>query len=108
VQPEQAAKELTRGSNRPDNGEDQRWAGQRTEAPGHTRRGMGRSPYRGHTTPHGRSVTEARLTGHLAAEDRPWQKAEEPLRARKPGHAGRAKGLWFGMRHNETDERGVA
>jgi hypothetical protein len=45
---------------------------------------------------------------HLSAEDRPWQKSEEPIRARKPGNAGRAKGLWFGLRHNETDERGLA
>ena len=79
VKPEQASKELTRGSSRPENGEDQWCSCQRTEAHGQTRRGIGRSTYRGHTTQHGRSVTETRLTSHLSAEDRPWQKSEEPI-----------------------------
>ena len=108
VKPEQASKDLMRGSSRPDNGEDQRCLGQRTEAHGQTRRGIGRSTYRGHTTQHGRSVTEARNTGHRSAEDRRWQKSEEPIRATKPGNAGRAKGLWFGVCHNEFNERGLA
>ena len=108
VKPEQASKDLMRGSSRPDNGEDQRCPCQRTEAHGQTRRGIGRSTYRGHTTQHGRSVAEARNTGHLSAEGGPWQKSEEPIRATKPGNAGRAKGLWFGVCHNEFDERGLA
>jgi hypothetical protein len=108
VKPEQASKDLMRGSSRPDNGEDQRCPCQRTEAHGQTRRGIGRSTYRGHTTQHGRSVTEARNTGPLSAEGGLWQKSEEPIRAKKPGNAGRAKGLWFGVCHNEFDERGLA
>jgi len=108
VKPEQASKDLMRGSSRPDNGEDQWYPGERTEAPGCARRGMGRSTYRRHTTQRGRSVTGDRLTVHLSAEDRPWQKSEEPIRAMKLGNAGRAKGLWFGMRRNETNERGLA
>ena len=108
VKPEQASKGVMRGSSRPDNGEDQWCSCQRTEAHGHTRRGIGRSTYRRHTTQHGRSVTEDRIAGHLSAEDRPWQKSEEPIRAKKPGNAGRAKGLWFGVCHNEFNERGLA
>ena len=108
VKPEQASKGMMRGSSRPDNGEDQWCVCQRTEAQGHARRGMGRSTYRRHTTQRGSSVTEDQSMGHLSAEDRPWQKSEEPIRARKPGNAGGAKGLWFGLRHNETDERGLA
>jgi len=108
VKPEQASKDLMRGSSRPDNGEDQWGSCQRTEAHGQTRRGIRRSTYRRHTMQRGRSVTEARIAGHLSAEDRPWQKSEEPIRARKPGNAGGAKGLWFGLRHYETDERGLA
>jgi len=108
VKPEQASKELMRESSRPDNGEDQWGPGGRTEALGRTRRGIGRSTYRGHTTQHGRSATEDRNTGHLSVEDGPWQKSEEPIRAMKPGNAGRAKGLWFGVGRNEVYERGLA
>ena len=108
VKPEQASKDLMRGSSRPDNGEDQRCLCQRTEAHGQTRRGIGRRTYRGHATQHGRSVTEARVAGLPSAEGGPWQKSEEPIRATKPGNAGRAKGLWFGVCHNEFDERGLA
>jgi len=107
VKPEQASKELTRESSRPDNGEDQRCSCQRTEAHGHTRRGSGRSTYRRHTTQRGRSVT-GYLMGHLSAEGRPWQKSEEPIVVTKPGNAGGAKGLWFGVCHNELNERGLA
>ena len=107
VKPEQASKDLMRGSSRPDNGEDQWCPCWRTEAQGHTRRGIGRSTYRGHTTQHGRSATGYRPI-HLSAEGRPWQKSEEPIVVRKPGNAGGAKGLWFGVGHNEFDERGLA
>src|SRR5262249_13104052 len=41
VKPEQASKAVTRGSSRPDNGEDQWCSCQRTEAHGHARRGIG-------------------------------------------------------------------
>ena len=92
VKPEQASKDLMRGSSRPDNGEDQWCSCQRTEAHGHARRGIGRSTYRRHTAQRGRSVT-GYLTVHLSVEGRPWQKSEEPIRARKPGNAGRAKGV---------------
>jgi hypothetical protein len=108
VKPEQASKELTRESSRPDNGEDQWCSCQRTEAQGHARRGIRRSTYRGHTAQHGRSAPEDQNTGHLSVEDRPGQKSEEPIRAQKPGNAGRAKGLWFGVCRNEFDERGLA
>ncbi len=108
VKPEQASKELTRESSRPNNGEDQWGPSGRTEALGHARRGIRRSTYRGHTAQHGRSAPEDRNTGHLSAEGRPWQKSEEPIRARKLGNAGRAKGLWFGVYRNEFDERGLA
>jgi hypothetical protein len=57
---------------------------------------------------HGRSVTGDWITGHLSVEGRPWQKSEEPIRAMKPGNAGRAKGFWFGVCHNEFNERGLA
>src|SRR5262245_14332000 len=97
-----------RGSSRPDNGEEQWWASERTEALGRARRGMGRSTYRGHTTQHGRSGTEVGKTGHLSGEGRPWQKSEEVRVARKLGNASGAKHLWFGMRHNELNERGLA
>ena len=79
VKPEQASEELTRGSSRPDNGEDQRGSCQRTAAQGRPRRGIGRSTYRGHTMQHGRSVTGDWITGHLSVEGRPWQKSEEPI-----------------------------
>jgi hypothetical protein len=108
VKPEQASKDLMRESSRPDNGEDQRGSWQRTEAHGHARRGMGRSTYRGHTTQHGRSVTGDWITGHLSAEGRPWQKSEEIIVVKKPGNAGGAKDLWFGVCHNEFNERRLA
>jgi hypothetical protein len=39
---------------------------------------------------------------------RPKQKSEEPIVVSKPGNAGGAKGLWFSVRLNEADERGLA
>jgi hypothetical protein len=108
VKPEQASKDLMRGSSRPDNGEDQRWPSERTEALGRARRGMGRGTYRSHTTQHGRSGTGDRLTVHLSVEGRPWQKSEEVIVAWKLGNASGAKHLWFGVCHNELKERGLA
>jgi hypothetical protein len=107
VKPEQASKGLMRESSRPDNGEDQWYPSGRTEALGYARRGIGRSTYRGHATQHGRSATGYRAI-HLSVEGRPWQKSEEVIVARKLGNASGAKHLWFGMRHNELNERGLA
>ena len=108
VKPEQAPKDLMRESSRPDNGEDQRCLCQRTEAHGHTRRGIGRSTYTGYTTQRERSAVVHGRT----VQQHEWcwlgQKSEEPIRATKPGNAGRANGLWFGVCHNEFDERGLA
>jgi len=56
AKPEQASKAVTRGSSRPDNGEDQWRRCGRTAAHGRTRRGIGRSTYTGPTTQRGRSV----------------------------------------------------
>jgi hypothetical protein len=108
VKPEQASKALMRGASRPDNGEDQWCPCQRTEAQGDARRGMGRSTYRRHTTQRGRAAAVPGCVRQLSTWDRRRQKSEEPLRARKPGNAGRAKGLGFGMRRNEPNERGLA
>src|SRR5262249_23150075 len=108
VKPEQASKAVPRGSSRPDTGEDQWCECQRTEAHGHARRGIGHSTYRRHTTQRGRSALAFSAREHRHRWWRRGQKSEEPIRARKPGNAGRAKGLWFGMRHNETNERGLA
>jgi hypothetical protein len=108
VKPEQASKDLMRGSSRPDNGEDQRCPGERTEAPGRPRRGIGRSTYRRHTRQRGRSARVFPIGGQRHSGWRSAQKSEEPIVARKPGNAGRAKGLWFGVSRNETNERGLA
>ena len=108
VKPEQASKDLMRGSSRPDNGEDQRGPGERTEAPGRPRRGIGRSTYRRHTRQRGRSALVFSTGRQRHERGWPAQKSEEPIVARKPGNAGRAKGLWFGVCRNETNERGLA
>ena len=107
VKPEQASKELMRGSSRPDNGEDQRCAFERTEANGQARRGIRRSTYTSHTTQRGRSAAVSWL-GQLHYGCRSPQKSEEPIRARKLGNASGAKGLWFGVRCNGANERGLA
>ena len=108
VKPEQASKGVMRGSSRPDNGEDQWCAFERTEASAHPRRGIGRSTYTGYTTQRERSAVVHGRT----VQQHEWcwlgQKSEEPIRAMKPGNAGGAKGLWFGVRRNEANERGLA
>jgi hypothetical protein len=38
----------------------------------------------------------------------PGQKSEEPIVAMKPSNAGGAKGLWFGVRIDESNERRLA
>jgi hypothetical protein len=48
-------------------------------------------------------VVQRRLVGR-----RPKQKSEELIVVSKPGNAGGAKGLWFGVRQNEANERGLA
>jgi hypothetical protein len=58
-------------------------------------------------TERGRSAAmlgeEQRLDG-----SRSWQKSEEPIVVMKPGNAGGAKGLWFGVRLDESRERRLA
>ena len=108
VKPEQASKGLMRGSSRPDNGEDQRCAFERTEANGQARRGIRRSTYTSHTTQRGRSVAVQRYPLQLHNRWGLGQKSEEPIRARKLGNASGAKGLWFGVRRNAANERGLA
>jgi hypothetical protein len=39
---------------------------------------------------------------------RSWQKSEESIVVMKPGNAGGAKGLWFGVRFDESRERRLA
>jgi hypothetical protein len=108
VKPEQASKAVTRGSSRPDNGEDQWRPCGRTEAHGRTRRGIGRSTYTSHTTQRGRSVAVQRDPLQLHSRWGLGQKSEEPIGARKLGNAGGAKGLWFGVRRNAANGRGLA
>jgi len=108
VKPEQASKAVRRGSSRPDNGEDQRCAFERTEANGQARRGIRRSTYTSHTTQRGRSVAVQRYPLQLHNRWGLGQKSEEPIRARKLGNASGAKGLWFGVRRNAANERGLA
>jgi hypothetical protein len=108
VKPEQASKAVMRESSRPENGEDHWRQCGRTEAHRRTRRGIGRSTYTGPTTQRGRSVTVQGDPLQLHNRWRLGQKSEEPIRARKPGNAGGAKGLWFGVRRNEANERGLA
>ena len=79
VKPEQAAKDLLRGSSRPDNGEDQRCPGERTEAPGRTRRGIGRSTYRRHTRQRGRAALVFPAGRQRHERWWPAQKSEEPI-----------------------------
>ena len=94
-------------SNRPNIGEDRRPPAWRTEAAGGISRGIWRSTYASSTRIHVRSA-EVHGEVQRCNEYRPKQKSEEPIVALKPSNFGGAKGLWFGVRLNEADERGLA
>jgi len=63
-----------------------------------------------HASPKTERARSAEVHGVVQRCFRHWpeQKSEEPIVALKPGNAGGAKGLWFGARLNEADERGLA
>jgi hypothetical protein len=107
VKPEQASKELMRESSRPDNGEDQRCSSWKTEAEEQARRGIGHSTHTSFMTERGRSAAVLEVEQRLN-RSRSRQKSEEPIVAMKPGNAGGAKGLWFGVRLDEPNERRLA
>jgi hypothetical protein len=107
VKLEQAPKVLIRMSSRPHNGEDHCRPAWTAEATGRIRRGIERSTYASTSTQHVRSV-EAHGEVQRCCRCRPKQKSEEPIVVTKPGNAGGAKGLWFGVRPKKTDGRGLA
>lgn len=99
---------MTQMSNLQLSGEDRCFAAWITEAAAKICRGNERSTYASSSRKHVRSaavhgVVQRRLVGR-----RPKQKSEEPIVVSKPGNAGGAKGLWFGVRQNEANERGLA
>ena len=113
VKPEQAPKELTWVSSRPDNGQDQRRCLERTEARQRIHRGSWAQ--RAHKDQNGtqeicRGVLAPYLdgVGQRLFGSRPRQKSDELIVAMKPGNAGGAKGLWFGVHQDEPSERGSA
>ena len=109
VKPEQASKDLMRVPSRPDNGEGHRCLLRTTDSGRRTLRGIRRSTHTSTKPQRGRSASEHAPSGvQRLYWSRPGQKSEEPIVARKPGNVGGAKGLWFGVRLDESDERGSA
>jgi hypothetical protein len=109
VKPEQAPKVLMGVPSRPDNGEGHRHLPRTTDSGRRTLRGDRRSTHTSTKSQRGRSAPVHAPSGvQRLYWSRPGQKSEEPIVARKPGNAGGAKGLWFGVRLDETDERGSA
>jgi hypothetical protein len=113
VKPEQASKELTWVSSRPDNGQDQRRFLERTEARKWIHRGIWAQ--RAHKDQNGtreicRGVSIPILVGdgQRFFRNRPRQKSEELIVVMKPVNTGGAKGLWFGVHLYEPSERGSA
>jgi hypothetical protein len=108
VKPEQAPKDLTWRSSCPHNGEDH-WRmalenrSGRTNPPGY---------WAQHAQKHQNATREicrgALVRRNDSFRGRPTQKSEELIVVLKPGNAGGAKGLWFGVRSNEMNERGSA
>ena len=108
VKPEQASKVLTWRSSRPYNGEDHWRAVWRTESATRIHRGIGRSMHRSTKTQPREICRGAPVRCNGSIRSRPRQKSEELIVVTKPGNAGGAKGLWFGVRLNELNERGSA
>jgi hypothetical protein len=108
VKPEQAPKGLTWRSSRPYNGEDHWRTVWTTESAVRIHRGMGRSMHRSTRTQPREICRGAPARRNGSIRSRPKQKSEELIVAMKPGNAGRAKGLWFGVRLNGLNERGSA
>ena len=109
VKLEQAPKVLMGVPSRPHNGEGHRRLPRTTDSGRRTLRGIQRSTHTSTKSQRGRSAPEHAPSGvQRLYWSRPGQKSEEPIVARKPGNAGGAKGLWFGARLDESDERGSA
>ena len=108
VKPEQAPKELTWRSSRPYNGEDHWRAVRTTEAAARVHRGIW-AQHAQKLQNATREICRGVLFRHNgSSRGRPRQKSEELIVVMKPGNAGGAKGLWFGVRLNERNERGSA
>ena len=108
VKPQQAPISLTWRSSRPYNGEDHWRAVWRTESATRIHRGIGRSMHRSTKTQPREICRGAPVRCNGSIRSRPRQKSEELIVVTKPGNAGGAKGLWFGVRLNELNERGSA
>lgn len=83
---------------------------QTTEASEWAHRDSGRSTHARARTKHGRP---ARVRARWCARNgsfrgRLVQESEETIVVTKPGNAGGAKGLWFGVRSNEAEGGGLA
>jgi len=97
-------------SSRPCNGEDPSRDEQTTEASARTTGIVGHSTHAHPETKHGRPAQERAQWGasNGSFRSRPVQESEEPIVVMKPGNAGGAKGLWFGVRSNEAEGGGLA
>jgi hypothetical protein len=108
VKPEQAPIELTWMSSRPYNGEDQRCIVRRTESAMRIHRGIWAQHAQKRQDATREICRGAPGRGNSSIRSWPRQKSEEPIVVMKPGNAGGAKGLWFGVCLNKLNERGSA
>lgn len=108
VKPEQAPISLMWRSSRPYNGEDHRRVVRRTEAATRVHRGIWAQHAQKHQGETREICRGASARRNSSIRSWPRQKSEEPIVVMKPGNAGGAKGLWFGVRLDELNERGSA
>ncbi len=112
VKPQQAPISLTWRSSRPYNGEDHRRVVRTTEAATRVHRGIKaqHAQIRQIETREICRGAPARSNSSTNSSTRSWprQKSEELIVVMKPGNAGGAKGLWFGVRLDGLNGRGSA
>ena len=108
VKPQQAPISLTWRSSRPYNGEDHRRVVRTTEAATRVHRGIKAQHAQIRQIETREICRGAPVRCNGSIRSRPRQKSEELIVVTKPGNAGGAKGLWFGVRLNELNERGSA
>jgi len=108
VKPQQAPISLTWRSSRPYNGEDHRRVVRTTEAATRVHRGIKAQHAQIRQIETREICRGAPARSNSSTRSWPRQKSEELIVVMKPGNAGGAKGLWFGVRLDGLNGRGSA
>ena len=108
VKPQQAPISLTWRSSRPYNGEDHRRVVRITEAATRVHRGIWEQHAQKPQIETREICRGAPARCNSSVRGCPRQKSEELIVVMKPGNAGGAKGLWFGVRLDGLNGRGSA